>query len=84
MACRDIMARKKYLRRKKTGGSYTYHARVSEQAVSRQMLTDLMDRVFDGSAGAMMLNLLQTAEIDRHELSKVREIVNRKAKEQSP
>ena len=48
------------------------------------MLKDLVDRVFDGSAGAMMLNLLQTADIDQDELKRLRQIINRKAKEQSP
>ncbi len=45
------------------------------------MLHDVVDRVFDGSAAAVMLNLLQTADLDAQELGQLREIIKRKAKE---
>jgi predicted transcriptional regulator len=39
--------------------------------------------VFDGSAKALMLELLEGAEIDAEELNEIRRLVNRKAKEQA-
>ena len=89
MTMLKIMTRKKYLRRRKVAGGYMYAPRVSEQDVARGMLDDLVDRVFDGSALAVMLNLLESSDIDRAELKKLRKLINRKgtspkAKEQEP
>ena len=48
------MVRKKYLRRKKAGRAFEYEPVVEEQRVSRRLLSDIVDRVFDGSAAAVM------------------------------
>jgi len=79
----NIMVRKGYLRRTKEGGRYVYSARVTERSTSRKMLSDLVDRVFDGSAVAVMLNLLETADVDEAELKQLREIIKRKTEEGS-
>ena len=81
MTIMKIMTEKKYVRRKKTGGNFVYHPRVTEETVTRRMLGDMVDRVFDGSAATVMLNLLQTADLDERELGQLREIINQKAKE---
>ena len=41
-----------------------------------------MSRAFDGSAKALVLNLLDTADLDAAELGELRKLINRKAKEQ--
>ena len=79
MTIMRIMTEKKYARRKKVGGNFIYHARVAEKTVTQRMLRDIVDRVFGGSAAAVMLNLLQTADLDEQELKQLRRIVNRKA-----
>jgi predicted transcriptional regulator len=82
MTVMKIMTEKRYVRRKKVDGNFVYYPRVSEEAISRQMLHDVVDRVFDGSAAAVMLNLLETADLDEEEMGQLREIVNRKGKSQ--
>ncbi len=81
MTIMKIMTEKKYVRRKKANGNFAYYPRVTEETVARQMLHDVMDRVFDGSAAAVMLNLLETADLDEEELGQLRQIINQKAKE---
>jgi BlaI family transcriptional regulator, penicillinase repressor len=44
---------------------------------------DLLSRVFDGSPSAMVLNLIETADIDADELAELRRLIGRKAKEQA-
>ena len=83
MTIMKIMTEKKYARREKVGGNFIYYPRVTEKTVTQRMLRDIVDRVFDGSAAAVMLNLFQTADLDEQELKQLREIVNRKAGEQS-
>ncbi len=83
MTIMGIMTKKKYLARSMQGASYVYRARISERATIRRMLRDLVERAFGGSATAVMLNLLETADIDEAEIRKLRELINRKAKERS-
>jgi BlaI family transcriptional regulator, penicillinase repressor len=81
MTILNIMARKGYLERSKAEGGYTHRARVSERTTGGQMVRDLVDRVFDGSAGALMLNLLETNELSADELRRLRELINRQTEE---
>jgi predicted transcriptional regulator len=83
MTMLNIMTRKKYLKRSKTKAGFVYEARVSEQSTSGRMLRDVVDRAFAGSASAMMLSLLETNDINADELRQLREMINKKAKEQS-
>jgi predicted transcriptional regulator len=83
MTVLGIMEDKRYVARKRVNGSYLYSARLSRQAASRRMLRDLVDRVFGGSAATAMINLLETSDVDSDELRQLRELIQRKAKEQS-
>ncbi len=47
------------------------------------MLGDLVERVFDGSASAVMVKLLQDADLDREELKELRKLIHRKTREES-
>lgn len=78
MTVLGIMEEKGYVKRKKEGSSYLYRTRVTEQATSKNMLADLVQRLFNGSATAAMLNLLETSDLSDEELSKLRDSVNRK------
>jgi BlaI family transcriptional regulator, penicillinase repressor len=79
----NIMHRKGFLRRRKQGKSFVFWPRDKKQHVAGRMIGDLVYRAFDGSASAMVLNLLETAEIDADELAEIRNLISRKAKEQT-
>lgn len=78
----NIMVRKRYLQRRKADVGYTYRARITQVSTTRGMLRDLVDRAFEGSAATLMLNLLESSEIDPAELKQLRELIDRKAKEE--
>ena len=82
MTIMGIMTDKKYLSRKKSGGRYIYRPRISRESTLRGMLGDMVERVFEGSASAAMLNLLETSELDAEELRALRKIVNAKSRGQ--
>lgn len=82
MTIMNIMEEKGYLSRVKNGASYVYRARITEQSTTRGMLTDLVSRAFDGSAGAAMLNLLETSDLNPEELGRLRELIDTKLKEE--
>ena len=46
------------------------------------MTGDLVTRLFEGSPKALVLNLLETADLDAEELNEIRKLIARRAKEQ--
>lgn len=78
----NIMVDKGYLDKKKNGKSYLFWPIVSQADVSQKMLGDMVDRVFEGSAKSLMLNLIDAEDIGREELLELRKRINQKMKEQ--
>ena len=78
----NIMVRKGYLRRKKQGKAFLFAPKVEKDSVMGGMIGDLVSRAFDGSASAMVLNMIETADLDADELAELRRLISRKAKEQ--
>ena len=83
MTMLSIMTDKGYLDRKKKGTGYVYRAKVSEESTKHAMLSDLVDRAFEGSAGALMLNLLEKSSVKPGEIEELRELIAKRAKEGS-
>ena len=77
----NIMVRKKTLKRVRRGRAFEFTPLVEEGRVGRSMVQDLVSRVFDGSAHSLVLQLLETADVDSEELQAIRQLINRKAKE---
>ena len=77
----NIMVDKGYLSRKKEGPAHVYRPRISEKTTSRKMLKDLVNRVFDGSTEAVMVNLLESADLNQTEIRKLRRLLKRKSGE---
>ena len=80
----NIMHRKGFLRRRKQGKSFLFSPKVKKENVTGGIMGDLLSRVFDGSPSAMVLNLLETADLDSEELAELRKLITRKAREQKP
>ena len=47
------------------------------------MLKDIVDRVFDGSAAALVAGLLKTADLDETELEKMQGLLDRQKGDKS-
>jgi len=73
----NVMVRKQYLKREKLGKAFLYSPLVSEESVGQGMLGDIVDRVFDGSASSVMMNLLEKRDMDPEELKEIRKMINR-------
>ncbi len=73
------MTDKKLVDRERVNGkTYNFSARVTEQAVSSRMLDDLLNRVFDGSVSALVLNLLESERVGDEERRELRRLINRR------
>lgn len=77
----NIMVGKGYLQRAKKGRAFEFTPLLEENSVGQSMVQDLLSRVFDGSARSLVLQLLETADVDSDELAAIRQLINRKAKE---
>ena len=78
----NIMHRKGFLRRRKEGKSFLFSPKVNKEKVTGRIMGDLLRRVFDGEPSALVLNLLETADLDSDELAELRKLITRRAKEQ--
>ena len=63
------------------GKAFRFSPLIQRSDVSRGMLGDIVDRVFDGSAEAVMLSLLDVKELDEDELAGLRKLLNKKLRE---
>lgn len=64
------------------GRQFVYRASVSEPDVTRTMVAELTERLFEGDVSALVSHLLKSEEIDRDELVRLRAlIVERERKE---
>lgn len=79
MTVMTIMTKKGYLNRRKKGSGYVYRAKVSEESTKHAMLSDLVERAFEGSAAALMVNLLEKEKVKPGELDELRRLIDEKA-----
>jgi predicted transcriptional regulator len=77
----NVMVRKKYLRRSMQGNACLFQPRISREDISRRMLGDMVNRVFDGSAKAVVLSLFDLSELNADDLKELRRLIDHKAKE---
>ncbi len=81
MTVMGIMEDKGYVKRKKSGKTFIYTPRVMEAATKKRMLRDVVDRVYEGSTMSVVVNLLESDDIDSDELKQLRALIKRKSEE---
>lgn len=79
----NTMVDKRYLKRKKRGNSFLFSPAIDAATVSERVLSDVVDRVFEGSTSAVVLKLFDVQNIDSDELKELRRIIDQKLKETS-
>ncbi len=73
----QIMTEKGLVVRDETQRAHIYEARHSEQKTQRQLLTDLADRAFGGSAAKLVMQALNGKKTTAEELSAIRELLDK-------
>ena len=71
----QIMADKGLVTRDESDRSHVYAARVSEGRTQRQLVSDLVDRAFGGSAAALVLQALRTGQASVEELAEIQRLI---------
>jgi len=68
----QIMAEKGLVRRDERQRAHVYEARLAQEQTQRQLVGDLLERAFDGSAMNLVMQALQTTKASAEELSQIR------------
>jgi len=73
----QIMIEKGLVVRDETARAHIYEARYSEQKTQRQLLTDLADRAFGGSAAKLVMQALSGRKTNPDDLNAIRDLLDR-------
>lgn len=73
----QIMAEKGLVTRDESARTHVYAARDSRDRTQRQLVNDLIDRAFGGSAAALVLQALSAQPASEEELSEIRRLIDR-------
>jgi len=72
----QIMADKGLVTRDERDRSHVYSARLAQGETQRQLVTDLMDRAFGGSAAALVLQALSAHPASPDELTEIQRLID--------
>jgi len=73
----QIMAEKRLVRRNETARTHIYEAAYTEDQTQRQLVTDLLDRAFGGSAAQLVLQALATTKATPQELAEIKKLIEK-------
>jgi|SRR5687768_16205150 predicted transcriptional regulator len=73
----QIMTEKGLVARDEENRTHVYEAAFSEAHTQKQLVTDLLDRVFDGSAAKLVLQALSTGKATPAELAEIRKLLDK-------
>ena len=76
----NTMAKKRIVIRKREGNAFLFSPRITREQVSRSVLGDIVNRVFDGSAKAVLLGVFEQNDIDRGDLKELRKLIDQRIK----
>lgn len=73
----QIMTEKGLVTRDESQRAHLYTARLPEEETQSQIVGDLLDRVFEGSAGRLVMRALATRPASAGELEEIRNLLDR-------
>lgn len=72
----QIMSEKGLVSRDEEQRAHVYEARLAQEQTERQMVGDLLERVFDGSASKLVMQALATKKTSAGELTAIRQLLS--------
>ena len=73
----QIMTEKGLVVRDERQRAHIYRSRLTEQKTQRQLLADLLERAFEGSAPKLVMQALTTRKASADELAAIRQLLDR-------
>jgi len=75
MTVMNVLEEKGYLKRTLVDRAYVYRPARPQQQVVGQMVTDFVDRVFDGAAAGLFLHLAKDNRLSKAERASIRRLI---------
>ena len=73
----QIMVTKGLLSRDDSQFKHLFEAAVSEESTQKQLVGNLLDRVFSGSTEKLVMRALSAKKVSKKDLGKIRELIDR-------
>jgi predicted transcriptional regulator len=74
----QIMSEKGLVRRDESARTHIYQAAHSEEIMQQHLVTDLLDRAFEGSAATLLMRALSARKTSPRELEEIRKLLKTK------
>ena len=71
----QIMTEKRLVTRDESSRTHIYSAAYTQEQTERQIVSDLVERVFDGSAAKLVMQALATTKASPEELDEIRRLI---------
>jgi predicted transcriptional regulator len=71
------MAEKRLVRRDESARTHVYAAASPQEQMQRQLITDLVERVFEGSAAKLVMQTLAATKTSPKELAEIRKLLDK-------
>lgn len=72
----QIMSEKGLVSRDESDRTHVYHAKRAQDETQRQLLSDLLDRAFNGSPTKLVMQALSSKKASRKELAEIRRMLD--------
>lgn len=72
----QIMTEKGLVRRDDRERTHVYQAKLTEEQTQRQLVRDLLDRAFGGSASKMVMQALNARRASAEDMAEIRKLLN--------
>jgi predicted transcriptional regulator len=78
MTMMNIMEEKKYLKRRLEGRAFVYEETRPKKQMIRELVSEFINRVFNGSAEPLLAHLVEERRLSEKELNQISEMVREK------
>lgn len=72
----QIMLDKGFVTRDESGRAHVYAPNIAEVDTQRRLVSDLLDRAFEGSARQLVMRALSTEDVTEEELDRIRTLLD--------
>lgn len=76
----QLMAEKGLVRRDESARSHVYEAAVPEKRIKRHIVSEVMERVFDGSAANLVMQALSSRKASKEEIEQIRALLDKQSR----
>ena len=77
MTTMNILEQKKFLKKRRRDRAYVYQASRPKDQVTRAMVGEFVDRVFNGSAHPLLVHLVEDRRLSEKDLQEIRRMIRK-------